>query len=253
MEKTKSVVVSVAFVAILTALAIMISSMVAQTVRTQTSKDDNDKEKLARIKATFPVTDYALSELETPEQKAKGRKYDVIPNLNPDVMEDSRDVIINEWAHDLTALPVEKSQVVVLGTVVDAKAHLSERKQTVYSEFKIQAEKVFKNDTRKDIGLKIYAERQGGIVRFPSGVESWVLVEGQGMPVLQKRYLFFLSYDAVGVLPQKSDLSILTAYEIRDGRSFPLDNPGGGSHPIATTYTGKEDKYLFTDLARSVK
>jgi hypothetical protein len=255
MKNINSLIVSVLFITIIAGLIVFIKSSDAQTTKdpAQKSKIDQDQDEINKIKTTFPITDYSQNDFQTPEEKTKGRKYDVIPVLDPSIAGNTREGIINHWAEGLSALPVDKSRIIVFGTVTEAKAHLSEKKQAVYSEFTIEVEKVFKNDTDKKINSKISAERQGGIVRFPSGFEKWVYVEGQGMPVIQKRYLFFLSYDAAGVLPQKEDLSILTAYEIKDGRVTPLDNPGGGTHPIATTYTGKDETVLFNDLEKSLK
>ena len=253
MKKLTWFILGIAFVTALASLIFLISDTGAQSINDQRRKGDKDQEEISKLKSTFPVVQYDQSELVSPERKKKGAKYDVVPVIRPYIEDNSTEYIANEWAHDLSALPVEKSQAVVMGTVIDAKAYLSEKKEAVYSEFDIQIERVFKNETGKELGPTISVERQGGIVRYPNGFEKWVLVDGQGMPTPQKRYLFFLSYDVVGVFSQQSDLSILTAYELKDGLVFPLDRPGGGTHPIATSYTGTAEKYLFNDLNKSLK
>ncbi len=244
--------------AALTGLIVLLSALIGQTplVSGQKGQDEKDQnESISKMRATFPVVDYLQTSLQDADRRAKSRKYNLAPVLSPNTPGNVTEAIFNEWAEDLTALPIEKSQVVVVGTVVEARAYLSDNKQAVYSEFTIEIEKIFKNETGKKISVKdkMNAERQGGIVRFPSGVEQWIFISGQGMPVLQKRYLFFLSYDSVGLEQQKSDLSILTGYEIKDGYIYPLDNPGGGSHPIATSYKGKDEKSLFDDLDKFLK
>jgi hypothetical protein len=72
---------------------------------------------------------------------------------------------------NLPAIPVFKSDAVVVGTVTDAAAHLSDARDFVYSEFRIRPENILKSgaNTSLNIGQYIDAERSGGAVRFPSG------------------------------------------------------------------------------------
>ena len=258
MKNKKRLAVIAAISTVITGLIVLLSTLFGQTVMDSSKKGQEEKaqqDTVSKMRSTFPVVDYLQADVQSVDRRAKSRKYGLISVLDPNITDNSSVVIINEWEQSLTALPVEQSQVIVLGTVVGAHAYMSDNKQAVYSEFTIEIEKIFKNETGKHAGVNntIFAERQGGIVRFPTGFEKWVFIEGQGMPALKKRYLFFLSYDSVGLEPQKSDLSILTAYEISDGRLFPLDSPGGGSHPIATSYTGKPQESIFEDMDRSLK
>lgn len=213
--------------------------------------DDSEKE----TKATFPIVDYSTAEIAEPIRKVKSKKFGRIAVINPNTTENTVETAVLDWETGLPALPVEKSQIVVVGKVVEADAVLSENKASVYSEFKVEVEKVFKNETAQKLkdGDYVISERQGGIVRFPSGVETWFRIAGQQMPTEQKRYVFFLSYDFPGLAPQKEDLNIVTAYELADGRVIPIDNPGGGTHPIARQYKGKQASELFTDINKALR
>jgi hypothetical protein len=70
----------------------------------------------------------------------------------------------------LPALPVEQSNVIILGKVTDRRAVLTEDRLGVYSEFSISVSEIFKDDLNLVFsGQVITASRPGGAVRFPSG------------------------------------------------------------------------------------
>jgi hypothetical protein len=119
------------------------------------------------------------------------------------------------WASDLPTIPVSQSDVILIGTVVDSQAYLSDDKTGVYSEFGIHVGEVLKGGLSIPI---ISAERFGGAVRFPSGVIQKYRASGQGMPKHGRRYLFFLKKN-----DQDDDFSILTGYELRGEKIVPLD------------------------------
>ncbi len=137
----------------------------------------------------------------------------------------SRILTFSHWEVALPALPVGRSAVVALGEVIDSVAHLSEDKTGVYSEFTIRIEETFKDDASASAlpGNLMTAGRKGGRVRFPSGRVTLYGNRGQGMPRPGRRYVFFLERD-------DQQYSVLTAYEPRAGRVYPLDGkdaPGG--------------------------
>lgn len=207
------------------------------------------------LRATFPVVEYSQERSSDASRKAKSLKYGKIPILDPSITANSEEVAFLEWETGLPALPVDKSQIIVVGKVVEANAFLSNNEVSVYSEFKIEIEDVLKNESVRSLERSncILAERQGGIVRFPSGFEKWFHVAGQRMPTVNGRYLFFLSYDFPGLGMQERDLYLLTAYELKGKQVVPLDDPAGGTHPIARKYKGKEASVLFEDLYKSLR
>lgn len=73
------------------------------------------------------------------------------------------------------------------------------------------------------------------------------------MPKVGSKYLFFLTHEFAFYGYREKELFLLTAYELREGRVYPLDSPDGGSHPVTTFYKGKEESVLISDLIKSTK
>lgn len=151
------------------------------------------------------------------------------------------------------AIPFEQSDVIVIGTVTDGKAHLSNDKTSVYSEFEVRIESVVKGEANPLIKTQnsIAVERSGGAVRLPSGK---ILRRGkifERMPIANRKYLFFLrSHNEI------ESFSIISGYELRDGRVFPLDgiNPpiGGRKLPEFAKHEGVEQG-KFLELINNAK
>ncbi len=172
-----------------------------------------------------------------------------IRTIWPGVIKDSVIETTIDWVAGAPALPVDKSALIVVGRLNQSRAHLSPNKHQVFTEFQIQIEKVFKNDSRTLLDKSnLYAERVGGIVVFPNGARLWHRFRGQNMPQVGERYIFFLSHSFPQHGVQEGDLFLLTAYHLTNGRIFPLDRPDGGTHPIARTYVGTDKKSFFSDL-----
>lgn len=126
----------------------------------------------------------------------------------------------SDWDLGLPALPAGKSEVIIIGEIVEAKAHLSNDKTGVYSEFTTRIEKLFKNSgpTALTPGEVISLERQGGAVRYSTGRKYHYRVSGQNMPRRGRHYVFFLNTTEAG-----QSFRIITAYELNEGKVFPLD------------------------------
>lgn len=208
------------------------------------------------IRDTFPIVGYP-GQFSSDEDKRKSEKYDKGLGLLPfeaDIPRDLEAAIALDWSKDLKALPVDQSDVILVGKVVDAKAHLSLKRRSVFSEFRVEIENILKDSGHKAFENKkiLTAEREGGIVRYPSGHKFWYRVPGQRMPRIGERYLLFLTDNFPIYGRQKQDLYLLTGYELKEGLVFPLDNPGD-SHPLVSTYNGLEESKLFRDLNTVLK
>lgn len=171
----------------------------------------------------FPITDYAAAEPADPKERTKrqvkGNKYNKATKaVSPDIVQTAEG---HHWPAGFPALPVAQSNAVIIGEVTNAQAYLSGDKTGVYSEFVVRIDEVLKNDNNNPLisGNVVTVEREGGRVRFPSGHISKLFVVGLGMPLEGRKYLFFLTRN-------EQDCRILTGYELRSGRVFPLDSSG---------------------------
>lgn len=201
----------------------------------------------------WPVADFAAPEPADPEKRrkrrARGARHDNEdrvrePGDEPGVL--YRTLIINHWEAGLPALPAKESDAVLIGEVAEAQAFLSNDKSGVYSEFDIRVGEVLKNDSTSPVrdGRLITVERLGGRVKFPSNRVLPVLVHGQGMPRVGRRYLFFLKR-----LDTEGEYRLLTGYELRGGRVSPID----GVKPAAGSSPWKFDKYEGWEEAAFLK
>jgi len=146
------------------------------------------------------------------------------------------------------ALPVYGSDLIITGTVTDRQAHLSNDRTAVYSEFTVEIEQIIKGAASQ---RTIAVQHFGGAVRLPSGK---ILRRGKSderMPSDNRKYLFFLKNQ-----DENESFSILTAYELRDSRVFPLDgvNPpaDGSKHPEFAKYEGIEQEKLLSLIAAAM-
>jgi hypothetical protein len=136
------------------------------------------------------------------------------------------------------ALPTGQSDLVVLGEVTSSNGHLSNDRTGAYSEFAIHINDMLKGDSRLS-GSSIVAVREGADVQLPTGRIIRYEIVHQGMPRIGRRYVFFLKYNEQG-----NDYAILTGYELRKNRVFPLDEVG----PFITYK--KADEGIFLNLVR---
>ena len=203
----------------------------------------------------FPIIDFNTDEPRDPlvraTREARGRKYG---NKHMARISERTDQIFSatDWEARLSALPVDQSAAVVRGTIIGAEAYLTPDKTGIYSEFKIAIDLVLKNDAENplDVGRFVSIERNGGRVRMPSGkiVVSWA--KNQNMPQSGGRYVLFLTHTFESRGDAGKDFYILTGYELRDGRVFPMDDTLPG-HPI-TAYTNASESVFLTDLFSAI-
>src|SRR6185295_9911978 len=154
------------------------------------------------------------------KRQDKGKKYDKSAwRIYPETTSNMTRVDYVEL--NLPALPLTESSAVIVGQITDAKAYLSNDKTGVYSAFTVQINEVLKNSSSVPLSSasSIDVERDGGRVRFPGGRILIYTINSQDMPVVGLRYVFFL------INPHgQSDFQILTAYELREGKVYPLDD-----------------------------
>ncbi len=214
-----------------------------------TSQRQKKTPEMIEAENRLPVTDFNAPEPTDAKKRekraARGTKFE-----NSDlVLDTSSDVVTStsHWAAELSAIPVNESDVIIVGNVTGAQAYTTHSKTHVYSEFTIQVAEVIKDDASNPIRVNnsVEVDRIGGRVRFPNGRVSQYFIVGQNMPEVGKQYLLFITKS-----DGKGDYSILTGYEIRDGIIHPLDNPGTG-HPI-TTREGSDATSFLNEVRAAV-
>ena len=185
----------------------------------------NNREDYKKIKERFPTADYDdKQDLPDPEKnakrKAKQKRYNdtalVASHVEPGTDEAA---LFLEPHSTFPALPVEESEIVVVGTIGTAQAHLSESKRNVFSEFTLTVEDVLKSKIQgMEQGSVLTIDRVGGHVKYPNGQRVLYRIAGLNMPQVGGRYLIFLTSTH-----SKEDISILTGYQLTPNGAIPLD------------------------------
>ncbi len=194
----------------------------------------------------FPIADYSADEtnpLERAKRQARGKKYDKSPwRVYPHALSDSM-VRVDSVDTNLPALPFEQSSAVVVGQITDARAYLSNDKTGVYSVFAIQVNEVLKNSTNTPITTAsvIEAERDGGRVRFPNGRLHMYSISEHDMPAVGLRYVLFLNSNELS-------FQILTGYELREGKVYPLDHL-----PKLQIYENTDETSFLNELRAKIR
>ena len=205
--------------------------------------------------SNFPIVDLAAQSPTEPKAKAirdfKARKYS--KKYAKAIGEETDQIFsTSDWDIRLPALPVQRSAAVIIGTVCRADAYLTPDKTGVYSEFAVKVDSILKEDPKKQLtgGATINVERNGGRVRMASGkmVVSWT--NHQDMPKVGSRYVFFLTHDFEIAGDTYDDFYLLTGYELKDGKVFPLDKSPKQS---VLAYNGTAESSFLTDLVEALK
>jgi len=200
---------------------------------TFTQKDEEQKK-------LFPTAEFDEPKPTQPEKRAaleaKQKRHNGLGLVNRHPDPDSGGgAFVPEGQFDFPAFPIVKSDVVVLGEVLNAEAHLSEDKTNVFSEFRVRVERVLKPYTNLPNGSTITIERIGGFVKYPDGRKLLYRLGFAGMPRVGGRYVFFLKS-----IPESKDYTILTGYEFGERGVSPLD-----SSAQFEAYTGYDEiKFL---------
>jgi hypothetical protein len=240
-------------------LVILASSTALVSMRGQGQKSvsRNDKaQQKVDFETRFPVAEYTVPEPTDPQQRAKRNSKDNrFPKGRLDESPGVTETLIADGggSSGLPALPADLSDIIIVGDVLNAQAYLSSDKTGLFSEFTISIGEVLKTTGSEPLlpGANISVEREGGRIRYPSGHVRWVRFAHQGMPTIGGRYLLFLRRTG-----QEGVHTILTGYELRAGRVFPLDGVAALDESKLSqfaTYEGVEETVFLTTVRGLVK
>lgn len=206
--------------------------------------------------AATPIVDYdsreSVDRIDKIRRKLKNARYDhgVLPsNPGPDIGDIRSEP---ERRAGFSDLPASRSDVIAEAVVGNSRAFLSGDKTGVYSEFTIVVAKVLKNAEGFSVnpGDTIIAERFGGKVRYPTGNVIRYRIEGEGVPIVGKRYIFFLAK------ADQDSYNLLTAYEIQGNKIFALDgsrnNARGQGNSIFDKHNGKDLDTFMRDVGTAL-
>lgn len=206
----------------LTAMTVLFGTMTDYSQKDVSKEPDN---KGSRDLSRFLVVDYNAPEsknaVEREERKQKNKRYDnrdwVSKNPHPETTGRSCDDCISPPP----AIPVNESNLVIIGEIISAGAFLSNDKKGIYTEYEIRIDETLKVENSNKIALKdsINADRAGGSVRYSSGRKVFYQMSEQQLPRVGSRYLLFLNNS-----DQSPNYNILVAYELINGKVYPLDD-----------------------------
>jgi hypothetical protein len=218
------------------------------------NKADAGQDKKQPDLSHFPMVDYEAVRQNDPNKDARRQKKSKKYNRKhaPRIGESTEQIFHSiDWEVGLPAFPVTRSAAIVIGEITNVTAYLSEDETNIYSEFSIRVDEILKHDLANPIviGGSVSAQREGGRVRFASGQTVAATVNHQDMPRIGRKYVVFLTH-SFPLGGKIEEFYLLTAYELRDGRVFPLD-PVLDGHPLAH-YKGKSEEALLMDLRTAI-
>lgn len=217
MRKHKTVALVLPLVFGLTAFVVPKQSDQQQTTPSKSSPSKNRRKIIDTNH--FPIAEFSASESAESKRRTRGEKRNKSNwNVDPDTVSDST-VVVDSFDLQLPAFPTEQAAAVVIGTVTDAQAYLSNDKTGVYSAFTVLVDEILKNPGNLSVGNLVEAEREGGRVKFRSGRVHLYMVSEQDMPRVGSRYALFLTRTNA-----ESVFEILTGYEIREASVYALDD-----------------------------
>ena len=147
------------------------------------------------------------------------------PDKSISEMPEITDITESEsWIERLPALPMEKSDAVIVATVAKAEAHLSTGQTSVYSEYTIVVDEVFSDKTDLSLvsGSTFTAVREGGGVQFASGHIQIYRMSGQGFLKPNRKYVLFVKR-----AEEPHGFLLLTGYQLLRDRVIPVDQVSG--------------------------
>ncbi|MDQ1638123.1 MAG: hypothetical protein QOF62_1462 [Pyrinomonadaceae bacterium] len=225
----------------------------------RTMTQNQEKKALNVEPAAVDVVDKATGPTDSRERAkrdAKNRRYDKKDKRAKRLtgLPSGGGVVRGGEAPPPLPLPAAQSDAVIIATVIRAQPYLTASETSMYTEFTFSVEEVLKNDGLASVavGNTVDADREAGAMRLPDGRVIRYETGGVGrLPRVGRQYVLFLTRCNDG-----QDLSVLTGYELHQGRVFSLDGEKRVFSPETGLITRKApfegvEKATFLELVRT--
>lgn len=218
--KVSIVVLSVVIIAIVT---LTIALPKEQHLVAAARQEDRWKKALDNIMRPFDVAPEESDAQKRAARKSKNRRYNQSSPHSLDLtkQEDGNVSGRIDESPSPRPLPVETSDLIIVGNITRRQPYLSENNTSIYTEFNVQTEEVLKQNGRSQVKAKdvVVAEREGGGIRLPDGKVTRYFVNIGFMPEVGRRYVLFLKSNATD-----QDYTIFCGYELRTDGVIPLED-----------------------------
>jgi hypothetical protein len=240
---------------IITAMALLVatSSALLVSFRTggQTNKIQPDiEQKRKEFFKQFPTARYDEPEEQDLARRAKrqkaGKRYEdaggLVESILP-IAEDEERMLVTDVYLSVSAIPVKESELIVIGKVLDASAHLSNNKKNVYSEFTVQIDEILRDTTgniKKEDSVTV--DREGGFVEYINGLRRLHRIGGLLMPQVGGKHILFLRNRDKG-----PNYEIINGYELKEDG---VRNLTGSTESIP--YFGMDQTVLLSKVRKAL-
>jgi hypothetical protein len=242
MTSYRNIVVGVLLLAALVLSAVTLVRVINPSPVRATSNQSQGKGKLDVQPAAVDIIDSAPAPKDSHERAkriAKNSRYDKNDKRARRLTElpsGAGAVYGNEQPPPL-AVPVKQSDAIVIGRVTKAQPYLTDTETSMYTELNVTVEQVLKNDgiPSAAVGSILTVDREAGAMRLHDGRVIHYETGGLGsVPRNGHRYLLFIKRIHDG-----TDITIVTGYELRGGKVFPLDGEAQIFDPATGQITRK--------------
>jgi hypothetical protein len=252
MYKQKKMIITAMAVLVAISSAFLISSRTGgQAPVGQSNKAQPDIEQMRKdSRKQFPTARYNEPEEQDLEKRAKrqmaGKRYEnaggLVDSTLP-IAEDEERVLVTHEYDSVPAIPVKESELIVIGKVLEAAAHLSNNKKNVYSEFTVQIEEILRDTTgniKKEDSVTV--DREGGFVEYINLMRRFHAVGALSMPRVGGKYILFLKNREKG-----PNYEIINGYELKDGGVRVLTHS-----PETIPYFGMDQTVLLSKVRKAL-
>lgn len=140
----------------------------------------------------------------------------------------------------LPLIPLGESAIAFKGQVIKMQAFLSADRSHIYTEITLRVDEIFKQvkDFKLSSGQTLMVTQIGGAIKLRSGrvIRDETREGFMGKPYLGGRYVLFANRVNKG-----QDLTMIKAYELRDGKVFKLTEDGIAGTIVLSRKRNKPD------------